>query len=72
MKSYAFVIVCVVCILLGFAIGKNSGSNITEEKPMNLEQGVCIDAINRMNHMSREKYTYYNQKQIAIERMMKN
>jgi hypothetical protein len=72
MKSYALVIVCIVCILLGFTIGKTSGSITPEEKPLNLEQGICVDAIKRMNHMSRQNYTYYNQKQIAIERMMKN
>lgn len=71
MRNYAFIIVCVVCILLGFAIGKSS-ANLPEEKSLNLEQGICIDAIKRMNSMSRHKYAYYNQKQIAIERMMKN
>ena len=71
MKNYSLIIVCVICISLGFVIGKSS-VKLPEEKPLNLEQGICIDAINRMNAMSRNKYTYYNQKQIAIERMMKN
>jgi len=31
MKSYALVMVCIVCILLGFTIGKTSGSITPEE-----------------------------------------
>ena len=70
MKKYSVILVVLFCLFLGYEIGKKSV--VVKEEPMNLEQGICVDAIKRMNLMSREKYTYYNEKQSALDRMMKN
>jgi len=69
MKKYSVIMVSLFCVFLGYEIGKKSV--VVKEEPV-MKESICVDAIKRMNHMSKEKYIYYNKKQAALDRMMRN